>query len=181
MYSFCIFFLIPLTFAKNIEKLQNFALYGTIALMYTVVVSVIEFPFYFMQNFTWERVKVYDFNFNVVKVMCMYFFSFANHNAMLNVMSETDDPHDKKNNKKIIIAQFNILFWTYLTVMITGYLSTFEMTKEIFIDREGESFFMVIGKVCYNVSLICHIGLYYYISKPSIENLVVGSELDEGQ
>lgn len=47
-------------------------------------------------------------------------------------------------------------------------------------DRPDQSFFMLIGKTAYILSLTCHIGLYYIISKPSIQTLVFkGEQLSE--
>lgn len=52
-----------------------------------------------------------------------------------------------------------------------GYFSTYQETNEIFVDRMEEGIFMVVGKLLYVFSLSCHIGLYYYISRPSLEVL----------
>ncbi len=141
---------------------------GTFALLYTVLVSIIEFPFYFRQNFSPEKVKFYEFDWPIVKVMCMYFFAFTNHNAILHVIADLNQPTEKTGNE-IVRYAFTIEFIVYLTVSITGYLSTFDNTNEIFIDREGQSIFLLLGKLLYIVSLSCHIALYCYVSKPSLE------------
>jgi len=77
---------------------------------------------------------------------------------------------------KVLIYSFNIEFYVYLLIILVGYLSTFENTKEIFVDRPGGSIFMMIGKLLYGISLTCHIGLYYYISRPGLEVLFNNSE-----
>ena len=111
----------------------------------------------------------------------MYFFAYANHNAVLNVIHEVKQPTKQKGNK-IVNYTFIIELITYTTVLYSGYLSTFDLTNEIFIDREGQSFFLVMGKALYIVSLTCHIGLYYFISRPSIEMIVnEGNKFTETQ
>jgi amino acid permease len=153
---------------KNIKILHRVSMLGTLALLYTVIVAIIEFPFYFKQNFSSEKVKYYDFDWSVVKIMCMYFFAFTNHNAVLHVVGDLKQPTKTKGNK-IVRYAFTIEFIVYLTVSFTGYLSTFDETNEIFIDREGQSIFLLFGKILYIVSLSCHIALYCYVSKPSLE------------
>jgi amino acid permease len=170
MFLFCIFTQIPISLVKNIRILHKLSLYGTLALLYTVLVSVCEVPFYFKQNYSYEKLKLFDFNINGVKFLCMYFFAYTNHNAVLNVIHETQEPTKSKGNK-IIKYAFVIEFVTYVIVLFAGYFSTFDDTKEIFIDRDDQSIFLLFGKVLYTVSLTCHIGLFYFISKPSIEML----------
>ena len=53
--------------------------------------------------------------------------------------------------------------------MFIGYLSTFENTNEIYIDRPNEGQSILLGKTLYIVGLTCDIGLYYYISRPQLE------------
>lgn len=77
---------------------------------------------------------------------------------------------------KVLNYSFNIEFYVYFLIILVGYLSTYENTKEIFVDRPGESIFMIIGKVLYTISLTCHIGLYYYISRPGLEVMLNDSE-----
>jgi len=179
MFCFCLFTQIPLTFSRNIEVLTQVSFYGTLSLLYTVFVSVIEFPFFFSENYSVDKIKLFDFNSNLSTVLCIYFFSYANHNAVLNVINEVQNKNSwtekegKSRGLRIANIQYAVLFLTYLTVMLTGYLSTFDQTNEIFLDRKGESIFIVIGKSFYILSLTCHIGLYYYISRPSIEKLFI--------
>ena len=124
---------------------------------------MIEFPWYFKKNFSFERVVYFDFNINILKV-----FSFGNHNAILNIVKDLNRP-TKNRGKKVVGYSFYIEFFVYLTVMIIGYLSTFEETHEIFIDRHDQSFFLLFGKMFYVIALTCHIGMFYYISKPSLQ------------
>lgn len=171
MFSMAIFTQIPICLVRNIEILHKISLFGTLALLYSVIVAIIEFPFYFRENYSYEKLKLWDFNPNVLQVLCMYFFAFANHNALLNVISELNKP-TKEQGTKIVKYSFFAEFYIYLIVLFTGYLSTFDETNEIFIDRPGNSIFLVIGKILYIVSLTCHIGLYYFVCRPSIEMLV---------
>jgi len=135
----------------------------------------VEFPYYFIENYSYERLIFFKFDWNIIKVLCVYFFAFANHNAILNILSDLKNPN-KKRCMKVLNYSFNIEFYTYILIILVGYLSTYENTKEIFVDRPGESIFMVIGKVLYGISLTCHIGLYYYISRPGLEVLFNNAE-----
>jgi amino acid permease len=171
MLIFNTFTQIPMTWVRNIAILHKLSMFGTLALMYTVIVSVIEFPFYFKENYSLEKLKLWDFNINIVKTLCMYFFAFANHNAILGVINEIKGQTEEKAYK-IVKYTFQVELATYIIVLFTGYLSTFDETNEIFIDRPGVSIFLVIGKALYIITLTCHIGLYYFISRPSLEMAV---------
>jgi amino acid permease len=146
--------------------------------MYTILVSFllikvsfIQFPFYFVENYSWERIKLYDFNLDIIKFACVYIFAFSNHNAILNVISEVKNPIQIRGFR-IINNAFYTEFLVYFIVLCTGYLSTFEETKEIFIDRDRDNIFLIIGKGLYIIALTCHIGLLYFISVPSLEMLI---------
>ena len=102
------------------------------------------------------------------QVFCMYFFSFGNHNAVLNVVKDLNNP-TKKRGKKVVLYSYYIEFFVYLTVMIIGYLSTYEETNELFIDRNDQSIFLLFGKFFYVIALTCHIGMFYYISIDSLQ------------
>ena len=58
---------------------------------------------------------------------------------------------------------------TYIVIITIGYFSTYELTPEIFLNRKGESMFMVIAKLFYCMIVICDIALGYYMSKSGIE------------
>ena len=167
---------IPTCLIRKISVLQSLSVLGTFALFYTIFVALLETPYYMKKNFEWEKVKYWDFNINVLKVTCMYFFAYNNHNAILNILRELSD-NTKDRGKRVKTIGFIIQFISYLTVIIAGYLATLENTSEIFIDRrENQSIFIIIGKMCYIVSLTAHIALYYFISRPSLENLFLYGE-----
>ena len=105
----------------------------------------------------------------------MFFFSFGNHNAILNVVKDLNNP-TKRRGLKVVRYSFYIEFFVYLTVMLIGYLSTYEETNEIFIDRKNQSFFLIFGKMFYVIALTCHIGMFYYISKPSLQIYLTSGE-----
>jgi amino acid permease len=134
-----------------------------------------------MENYSWERIKWFDFNLDIVKFACVYIFAFFNHNAILSVISEEKEP-TKEKGFKIVNYTFIVQFSIYLLVLVTGYLSTFEETREIFIDRDRENIFIIIGKALYIIALTCHLGLLYFISVPSLEMLFnKGNKFNENE
>jgi amino acid permease len=129
-----------------------------------------------MENYSWERIKLVDVNLDIIKFACVYIFAFTNHNAVLNVISEVKNPTQKRGFR-IVNNAFYTEFIVYLLVLCTGYLSTYEETKEIFIDRDKDNIFLIVGKGLYIVALTCHIGLLYYISVPSLEMLLNNGQM----
>jgi amino acid permease len=175
MYLTTFFLLIPISNIKQTDILHKMSLFGGLTLLYSIIVSLIEFPFYLMKNYDWTKILFFKFDNNIIKIICLYFFAFGNHNIILDVLQDLSNPK-KKRCLKVLNHSFNIQFYIYITVMFVGYFSTFQDTNEIFIDRQGQSIFLIIGKLFFNISLICNIGLYYYFSKPSFEVLFNNSE-----
>jgi amino acid permease len=167
-FGFTILTQIPLSLVKDIRILHKAATIGTCALIYVVLVSFIEFPSYFKQNYPTAEIRYWKFNSNIFKVVCMYIFAFNNHFAILNVVRQLVNP-TKERARQTVRTAFFIEFIVYICVLFTAYFSTFQDTNEVFVDRADQSIFILIGKLGYIVSLTCHIALYYYISRPSLE------------
>ena len=74
----------------------------------------------------------------------MYFFCFANHNVVLNIVSDLKEDKENRGNRAINI-QFYIEFVLYIIVMLAGYFSTYNQTREIYRDRNGEGLLVLIG------------------------------------
>lgn len=176
MISFAIFFQIPACIVQDIRPLHILSIVGIGFLFYLIFVSLpilikvsmLEIQYYQEINYSKSSVVYFDVNLNIFSVICMYFFCFSNHNVVLTIISDLKGDVEKKGNR-VINIQFIIEFFCYLLVMFIGYLSTFENTNEIYIDRPNEGQSILLGKTLYIVGLTCDIGLYYYISRPQLE------------
>lgn len=70
---------------------------------------------------------------------------------------------------KLISYTFYSEVFIYLIVMLVAYFSTYEKTNQIFLDRGDTNIFFIIGKFFYVICLVCNVGLYYYMIRPSLE------------
>jgi amino acid permease len=155
----------------TLNKISNFYIlssFGSLFVIYIVIVSIFEFPFYFRRNFAWEKINYFDFNFNFIQIFCIFFFAFGNHSTIMNAMGEL---RDKRKVTKLAKYTQGVEYVLYLITIVVGYFSTFDDTQEIYINREGQSIFMVVGKIIFILVMICNIGLYYYMVKPFLEHL----------
>jgi amino acid permease len=161
--SFLVVLLIqlPVCTLNKISNLHTLSSFGSLFIFYIVIVSIFEFPYYFKKNFAFENINWFDFNFNFIQIFCIFFFAFGNHSTIMKVA-------------KLVRYTQGSEYVIYLVTMIVGYFSTFDQTNEIYINRENQSIFMIIGKIIFMLVMICNVGLYYYIVKPFIEYHVFG-------
>jgi amino acid permease len=161
---------LPVCTIESFAQLHILSLVGAFMLFYVVLVSIFEFPFYFKKYFQPEKVNYFNLNVNIFQTFCVFFFAFGNHTSILNVLYELKDKTTARI-KMLVNYTYYLEFSLYLVVMLVGYFSTLDQTNEIYIDRPGQSIFMVIGKVLYALCMVCNIGLYYYMIRPNLEYL----------
>ena len=128
-------------------------------------------PYFCLKNYSTAEILYFKFDFNEMVNACLiYLFAFSNHSYIFNVL-ESAKENSYAASRVIIFYAFYIMFGVYLAILFISYFSTFQETNEIFIDRPGETFFMYIGKGLFCLSLICHIGMLFFASKVSIQNV----------
>ena len=134
-------------------------------------------PYFFTINYSQSEIVYFNFDFNEIVNSClMYLFAFSNHNFIFNVL-ESAKENSYEASRVVVFYAFYIMFAVYLAVLFIAYFSTFQQTNEIFIDRPNETFFMYIGKGFYSLALITHIGMLYFASKVSMQNLFNGGNV----
>jgi len=129
-------------------------------------------PYFCYNNYSTSTILLYDFDFNKICNACaIYLFAFSNHPYIFNVL-ETIKRSNETKTRIIVFYAFYIQFFVYLAILFISYFSTFQNTREIFIDRPNETVFMNIGKAFFSFGLICHIGMLYFSIKNIYENLL---------
>lgn len=179
--SVVVFLQLPACTHSYISQMHILSALGTLSLLYVVLVntrnlikvSIFEFPKYYHRNFSFEKINYFNTDADIIQTFCVFFFAFGNHTSLFNVLTELSNKTTKRLYMLInysFIAEVTL----YVIVMFIGYFSTLDKTNEVFIDREDQSIFMVIGKVFYLICLVCNTGLYYFMIRPSLEWFMLG-------
>lgn len=152
------------------------------------VITIFEFPLYlnyynnshkhYSKHINWYNIESFD---AVVKSICVYFYSFAYHGGSMLIIKNFRNKSEKRITKVLATSVFSS-FLIYYFVMILGYLSNLQDTKEIFINRGHETVFIVIGKLLYSLSLIFNIAFTYVLSQKFMEYIITfGGEVKENR
>ena len=169
---------LPLNTLKNISALQYASIVGTIALIYSIFVIVVECPFYFI-----SYIEQYDFpslfkplNWGYLDTISTFMFGFASHNGIFQVFVELKRPSSKRYHK-ILERSFVIELVLYLSIAYCGYFSTFDKTKDIFLYRDDledfkPDYFMKIAKFTLFICLHCTMAINYNIMRMSFKSMI---------
>lgn len=175
------FFLIqlPLSTLKNISKLQYASIIGTVALIYSIFVVVIEMFFYYPQYFKNHPTEKIEFfqpvGLGYVSSFGVFMFGFANHNGVLQVFNELKNPTERRC-KKALIGSFILEIFLYILISFGGFFSTFNETKGIFLDRddlEGHKDIPIkIAKITLFICLHCIMAINFNILRCSLKTII---------
>ncbi len=173
----CLFVQIALSMLKNISKLQYASIVGTIALIYSIIVIFIEM-FFYLRNYLDSGNTIPWFvapNWDYLDTFSTFMFGFSSHNGIYQIFVELKRPSPKRFNK-IISRSFGIEVVLYLLISFGGYFSTFQETKDIFLDRPDlpglqYDIFIRIAKVTLFICLHCTMAINYNIMRMSFKSM----------
>ena len=155
--------LFPLCLAKDIGKMRFFSLFGIISLSYTILVLLIECPFfwnYYLKNVyvkedksthaNWVDItRAFNSNLDFFTGFATIIFSFANHQGALPVERALHTTDEKIMNKVFLISIILTLIIYFLTY-ISSFLTTPLKSEDLIIFRESifnNDIFMNIAKI----------------------------------
>jgi amino acid permease len=159
---------VPFCTFNNLANVHVLSIIGCVLIFYVFIVSICEFPYFLNKNFYWDRISYFNFNVNIPEYLCFFFFAFGNHSTITNAISELNPKTTKRIHMLIDYTNYSEIIIYFIT-MLVGYFSTFETTNAIYINREYQSIFMIIGKFLYIGVMISNIGLCYYMNLPYLD------------
>jgi amino acid permease len=172
---------IPLSLLKNVSTLQYASIAGTVALLYSILVIVVEMPFYF-SNYLKEGNTVPLFkpiSWNYLDTFSTFMFGFAAHNGIFQVFHELKRPTEERYHK-ILLRSFILEIALYLSISYGGYFSTFEKTKGVFLLREDlpgfQDYFIKIAKITLFICLHCTMAINYNIMRLSVKSMCFNNQ-----
>jgi amino acid permease len=172
-----LFIQVPICCSNSLGKLHVLSILGCLLILYVIIISLFEFPYFFQKNFSTQKIVYFNFDEKFLETICIFFFAFGNHSTIMNTISELHPKTDRRIKKLVNYTSYSEIFF-YLITILVGYFSTYNETDEIYINREYQSIFMVVGKFLYMGVMICNVCLYYYMIKPYLE-YVYGIEKEE--
>jgi amino acid permease len=184
--------LFPLCLAKDIGKMRFFSLFGIISLSYTILVLLIECPFfwnYYLKNVyvkedksthaNWIDIsRAFNSNLDFFTGFATIIFSFANHQGALPVERSLHTTDEKIMNKVFLISIILTLIIYFLTY-ISSFLTTPLQSEDLIIFRESifnNDIFMNIAKIAIILELFFLIPGNYNSMRCCIFHLLFGNE-----
>ena len=126
--------LFPLSMKRDISSLTFASLASMGALLYTLLVLLGEVTFYFEENKSSAIIHMYVFDLNIFTSFSLVFFAFTCQMQLLPIYSELVAPNYRRI-KKVIMRALAIDIVFYILIAGAGYLSTFNKTSDIMIER----------------------------------------------
>lgn len=184
--------LIPLCLAKDIGKMKFFSLFGIIALFYTIIVLIIECPFFFKHyinnvyksdddstHANWiDITRSFNSDLDFFTGFATVIFSFACHQGAFPVFRTL-----KKNNPRRInkVFQRSIILdlLIYFLIYISSFLTTPLKSEDLIIFRESifeNDIFMNIAKISIIFELFFLIPSNFNSLRCSLFHLIFGNE-----
>ena len=184
--------LIPLCMAKNITAMRFFSLFGTIALFYTILVVIIECPFYWKNYLTneykkdddsthanyFDITKAFNSNLDFFTGMATVFFSFACSQGVFPVF-KTLKHSNTRRMKKVFRRSIMLDLIIYIPIAIAGFMTTPIKTVDLVIYRDSifdNDIFMTIAKICLSIDLFFAIPPNFHSFRCSFFQLVFHKE-----
>jgi amino acid permease len=171
----------PLSLLKNIATLQYASLIGTFALVYSIIVIVVEMFFYlpvYFDNggsFIWYK----PLNLGYLDTFSTFMFGFASHNGIFQVFTELGRPSVRRYHK-VLNRSFLVELVLYIAISFCGYFSTFDDTPDIFLKRDDipgfNDYFIQIAKVTLFICLHCIMAINYNIMRMSLRTMFFDGE-----
>ena len=184
--------LIPLCLAKDIGKMKFFSLFGIIALFYTIIVLIIECPFFFthyLKNIyksddksthaNWfDITRSFNSNLDFFTGFATVVFSFACHQGAFPVFRTLKKNSPRRINKvfkRSVILDLIIYFLIYISSFLTSPLES----EDLIIFRKSifkNDIFMNIAKISIIFELFFLIPSNFNSLRCSLFHLLFGNE-----
>ena len=94
-----IFLLYPLCIMRDMSSLSYASLISIITMSYTIIVVIIEAPFYFKQNYHQYGIDYFIIDINIFDAFSFTFFSYCFQHIFFNIYHELQKPSNRRINK----------------------------------------------------------------------------------
>ena len=126
--------LTPLSAQRDMSSLRYAGVASVVALSYTLVVLVVEAPWYYKENSATATVHAFKLDANLLSGLSITFFAFTCQMSLLPIYSELVAPNYRRIRKVVHRALILDCVFYYI-IACAGYFSTFNATSPVVIER----------------------------------------------
>lgn len=174
----------PFSLFWTMNQLRYFAIVSFCAIIYVVIILIAETPAYFAKFNPWSHPEKgfhyhsFIFDFNILNSFAIGFYAFTCQTSFFPIFSELAIPNQRRAYKIVYRSMFvNWLFYTLIA--LAGYLSTFDQTPHVVLNRRplsddpnAHDYKLLVGSVAISFSLIFASPLNYNPFRTSLLNLI---------
>ena len=120
--------LTPLSAQRDMSSLRYAGVASVAALTYTMIVLVVEMPFYYKHNKDSATINMFKLDLNILNALSITFFAFTCQMSLLPIYSELVAPNYRRIKKVVYRALILDCVFYYL-IASAGYFSTFNANK----------------------------------------------------
>ena len=185
--------LVVLCLVKDIGRMKFFSLFGIIALFYTIIVLVIESPFYwkhYLKNVyqkndksthaNWIDIsKAFNNNLDFFTGFATIVFSFSNHQGALPVYRSLKPNNEQPVMNKVFRRSIILDLVIYFLIYIASFLTSPLVSEDLIIFRESifkNDIFMNLAKISIFLELFFLIPSNYNSFRCSLFHILYGNE-----
>lgn len=172
--------LLPLSLKRDMSAFRYVSLASIGALFYTGIVLIAELPAYYKEFKPKSEVVAAYWDLNIFTGASMTFFAYTCQVQMLPIYSELVNPSYSRM-RKVIQRSIATDFLFYLVIAVAGYLSQFNNTAEIVLERpalagSGTDYALLIAVVSVMACIMVAFPVNYNPFRQHFFNCVFGRE-----
>jgi amino acid permease len=173
--SICMIFQIFLSSFKDMSKLQYVSMIGSFALIYTIVIVVVEMPFYLYEYLKSNTIVYFvPITWNILDTLSIFVFGFSSHNGALPVYTDLKRRTDERVFK-VLNRSVSLEIILYIFISFGGFFSSFYSSPDVFLRRPDLpgfiDYYIIIAKVTLIICLHCIMAINYNIMRFSIKTM----------
>jgi amino acid permease len=172
-------FIFPLSLAKSMSALRYISLVSIGAIIYTLIVMLVELPKYYdyFHNKLGEEISYFKMNLDFFNGCSITFFSFTCQASILPIYSELVNPNEKRM-MKVIGRSLVIDCLFYCAIALVGYFSTLDSTPDLVIARpqiDGKDYFMTLSCIAVILVVLVSSPANYFPFKNTLNYMMTGN------
>ena len=133
---FSVAVLFPLSVQRDMSSLRYAGVASVAAMTYTLIVLCVEMPWYYQMNKDSATIHMVKIDANIFSSFSITFFAFNCQMSLLPIYSELVAPSYRRI-KKVVYRALTVDAIFYFFVAGAGYLSTFNATSPVVIERDA--------------------------------------------
>jgi amino acid permease len=178
MFSMMFLTQLPLSLLRDMGKLQFASILGTFALLYTIIVMLIELPNHLKENLINNEIEWFKpIDWSILDTMSIFLYGYCSHNGIFPVYQELKNPTAERN-LKVLDRSVILEGVLYLSISTAGYFAAFPHMNQIILEASCYTDVAIkIGKITLIICLTCTMAINYNIMRQSFKTMFFEGEI----